>query len=444
MAVLAAAALLDELMGRNRNIAPHDKPKELNWDDPEYCKLYMVRFCPHDLFVNTRADLGQCSKVHDDEAKTLFEKSNSFKKQLYEDEFIRFCQSMLNEVERKIVKGKQRLALIGKPDAIQLSPAQTQRNEEQIAFLSEKINKLVGEAEQMGTEGNVEQAQGLMKLCDQLKEEREQLRGSNDNSHWQQTAELAAAQEKQMEVCDVCGAFLIVGDAQQRIDDHLMGKQHVGYARLKAALQELMNNRQKSREEKEKKREEERSERIRLREEEERKRHKDRGERPDRRRKPDEDEKGKMRPRQRSRSPKSRRHGSSSRSRSNPRRSKDKDHARKAGRSSERGRRSRSKERSRKRGDDHDKDRRKSEKDKDCTGRCVIACSACPLITFCTNHWPHGFHAVCAQLIFSLAMASLSVWHNACHAIQLVGCAGNSRLCAGALMVCIQDIQKVN
>ena len=37
----------------------------------------------------------------------------------------------------------------------------------------------------MGTQGNVEQAQGLMKLCDQLKEEREQLRKQNDNSHWQ-------------------------------------------------------------------------------------------------------------------------------------------------------------------------------------------------------------------------------------------------------------------
>lgn len=43
-----------------------------------------------------------------------------------------------------------------------------------------------------------------------------------------------------MEVCDVCGAFLIVGDAQQRIDDHLMGKQHVGYAKLKSALDELV------------------------------------------------------------------------------------------------------------------------------------------------------------------------------------------------------------
>lgn len=43
-----------------------------------------------------------------------------------------------------------------------------------------------------------------------------------------------------MEVCEVCGAFLIVGDAQSRIDDHLMGKQHVGYARLRSSLDEIM------------------------------------------------------------------------------------------------------------------------------------------------------------------------------------------------------------
>lgn len=102
-----------------------------------------------------------------------------------------------------------------------MTPAQAQRNQEQMSLLNEKINKLVEEAEAAGIQGNVEQAQGLMKLCDQLKEERITLR---ENSHWQQTASLAAEQEKQMEVCQVCGAFLIVGDAPQRIDDHLMGK----------------------------------------------------------------------------------------------------------------------------------------------------------------------------------------------------------------------------
>lgn len=48
-----------------------------------------------------------------------------------------------------------------------------------------------------------------------------------------------AVQEKQMEVCEVCGAFLIVGDAQSRVDDHLMGKQHMGYAKIKTAIVEL-------------------------------------------------------------------------------------------------------------------------------------------------------------------------------------------------------------
>ena len=48
-----------------------------------------------------------------------------------------------------------------------------------------------------------------------------------------------SAQEKQMEVCEVCGAFLIIGDAQTRVDDHLQGKQHMGYAKIKSTIEEL-------------------------------------------------------------------------------------------------------------------------------------------------------------------------------------------------------------
>lgn len=42
MAVLAAAQLLDELMGRNRNIAPNEKVTELNWEDPEVAKILLL------------------------------------------------------------------------------------------------------------------------------------------------------------------------------------------------------------------------------------------------------------------------------------------------------------------------------------------------------------------------------------------------------------------
>uniref|UniRef100_A0A8D9F7M3 Luc7-like protein 3 n=1 Tax=Cacopsylla melanoneura TaxID=428564 RepID=A0A8D9F7M3_9HEMI len=249
MAKNAASALLDELMGRHRNAAPHEQKKDVEWEDPEFCKFFLVKFCPHDLFVNTRADLGPCPKVHDDEAKVQFDKSRSYVKSQYTDEFIKFCNNLIHDVERKIVKGRHRLSLIGQKTEppSRLSTAQQSKNEETIDILNEKINNLVKEAERVGMEGAVEKAQGLMKLCDQLKEERESLRRQNSDNHWSQTAELAAAQEKQMEVCTVCGAFLIVGDAQSRIDDHLMGKQHLGYSKLKGAVEELTTSRAQER-----------------------------------------------------------------------------------------------------------------------------------------------------------------------------------------------------
>jgi len=48
-----------------------------------------------------------------------------------------------------------------------------------------------------------------------------------------------------MEVCEICGAMLFIDDAPQRLDDHIQGKQHVGYARIRAYIAE----RQKKREE---------------------------------------------------------------------------------------------------------------------------------------------------------------------------------------------------
>ena len=44
---------------------------------------------------------------------------------------------------------------------------------------------------------------------------------------------------KHMEVCIVCGAFLVVNDTQTRVDAHLSGKQHVGYKMIREAISEL-------------------------------------------------------------------------------------------------------------------------------------------------------------------------------------------------------------
>ena len=38
MATSQIASMLDELMGRNRNVAPNENVRELQWSDPEVCK----------------------------------------------------------------------------------------------------------------------------------------------------------------------------------------------------------------------------------------------------------------------------------------------------------------------------------------------------------------------------------------------------------------------
>jgi hypothetical protein len=46
--------------------------------------------------------------------------------------------------------------------------------------------------------------------------------------------------DKAMQVCEVCGSYLIIGEAQHRLDDHIMGKQHMGFALLRKTKEDVM------------------------------------------------------------------------------------------------------------------------------------------------------------------------------------------------------------
>ncbi|CAG7723407.1 unnamed protein product [Allacma fusca] len=235
------SSILDELMGRNRNALPTEKPKQLHWDDPEICTHYLVCFCPHELFVNTKADLGACPKLHDEQIrKKYLEDAPTFKKAMFEADFIRFAEKMISDIEAKIKRGKMRIALANGPDGGTYAGPGS-KNAEKIALLTDKINSILEEAEEAGCEGDVEKAQGLMKLCDQLKDEREQLKSHELNHPWNP--------DKAMQVCEVCGSYLIIGEAQHRLDDHIMGKQHVGFAMLRKNLEDIKKAREKRNEE---------------------------------------------------------------------------------------------------------------------------------------------------------------------------------------------------
>lgn len=94
--------------------------------------------------------MGACPKIHDEEAKKQYElDKNNSKKYEYEDEFLRFCTNMINEVDRKIIKGRQRLDLMNS----KLENRPVSKQQDQINNINEKIKKLVREAEEAGNRG---------------------------------------------------------------------------------------------------------------------------------------------------------------------------------------------------------------------------------------------------------------------------------------------------
>lgn len=61
--------LLEQLMGGGIS----SRAAQLNMHDPKVCRSYLVGTCPHDLFTNTKQDLGPCSRVHSEALKAEYE-----------------------------------------------------------------------------------------------------------------------------------------------------------------------------------------------------------------------------------------------------------------------------------------------------------------------------------------------------------------------------------
>jgi len=344
MATAEMAAMLDELMGRNRNAGPNEKIEEVTWEDESVCKYFLVDFCPHDVFVNTKVDLGPCPNIHSEDLRHDYKKADfNHRKSSVEDDFIRFCQKMINDLGHKIRRSKDRLQLnkLEQQAAAGLSQEKQQEIEQQIAILTEKINILVDKAEKAGCEGDVEEAQGVLKLCDQLREEREELKkqiGIKPSENFNQVA-------KPMEVCETCGSFLIINDAQSRIEDHIKGKQHIGYSKVKESLENMLELRRQRREDREKEREKKKEE------------DRESGERSSKEKDEDRSSRDKNSKSRKSRSrSRDRRRRSRSRSRDRRRRSRSRDYRRRS-RSRDHRRRSRSRDHRRR---SRSRDRRRS------------------------------------------------------------------------------------
>ncbi|KAK9070340.1 hypothetical protein SSX86_010741 [Deinandra increscens subsp. villosa] len=260
----AQRALLDELMGSARNLTEEERRghREITWDDKEVCGFYMVKFCPHDLFVNTKSDLGPCPKIHDPKLKESFENSprhDSYAPR-FEAELAHFCEKLVMDLDRKVRRGRERLA---QELEVPPPPPVPAEKSEQLSVLEEKIKNLLESVEALGEAGKVDEAGALMRKVDLLNIEKTALTLQSQNDKI-----LTLAQEKKMALCETCGSFLIANDALERTQSHVTGKQHIGYGMVRDFLSEYKESKEKAREEERLAREKEAEERRKQREKE--------------------------------------------------------------------------------------------------------------------------------------------------------------------------------
>ena len=92
---------LDELMGKDRNYPLHIRlSKREHFDNPDVCKYFLIAFCPHSLFPNTRADLKPCKKRHDQFFKDMF--STDPNKEYYTHKYMPDLMKLLEDQVRRV------------------------------------------------------------------------------------------------------------------------------------------------------------------------------------------------------------------------------------------------------------------------------------------------------------------------------------------------------
>ena len=217
---------LDNLMGKDRNLPIKEQIlKKKHFDDPDVCKFFLIGFCPHELFTYVKSsNIGECHYRHDQQFKISFESDpNKENYQIkYEEDLISFLESITSELDIKIKRCLERIEM-PPPEQVLNKDAQIE-----LENLDKEITEKISEAEHLGEMGLIEQSEKLMKEIEQIKIQRNLL--TNTKEH------VAIYKDRQMKVCEICGALQSAIDNEKRIQTHKEGKIHSAYLKIRQYL----------------------------------------------------------------------------------------------------------------------------------------------------------------------------------------------------------------
>lgn len=248
----------DNLLGKDRDLPLNKKQKtRKHFDDRDVCSFFLIDFCPHELFQNTKSDLGPCKKRHDNFYRAQFQ-TNPNREQYrlrYEEILEGFLERLISDVDTKIKRAIERIE----------APLIENDNKskyifDQVAAIDKLIEEYALEAERLGEQGMIEQSEIVMKNIDQLRDQKNELLSLTGEHP-------LITKDKQLKICEICGALQSIQDDQKRLQVHYEGKLHTGYAKIREVLDQLKRKKIERRLYNENERERERAYRERVEEE---------------------------------------------------------------------------------------------------------------------------------------------------------------------------------
>ncbi|XP_070847038.1 putative RNA-binding protein Luc7-like 1 isoform X1 [Chaetodon auriga] len=336
-------ALLDQLMGTARD--GDETRQRVKFTDERVCKSHLLNCCPHDILSGTRMDLGECTKIHDLALRADYEIASKERDLFFELDAVDHLESFIADCDRRTELAKKRLA-----ETQEEISAEVAAKAEKVHELNEEIGKLLAKAEQLGAEGNVDEAQKVLQEVEKVR-----TRKKDAEEEYRNSMPASSFQQQKLRVCEVCSAYLGLHDNDRRLADHFGGKLHLGFIQIREKLDQLkktvVDKQEKRNQERLKRREErEKEERMRKRTRSRSREHRRSRSRDRRRRRSRSSSRDKRRSRSRSRE-RRRRHRSRSRSRSRGHRhSHEQSSKHKSSRDRERSSRDRSRDRDRRDG----------------------------------------------------------------------------------------------
>lgn len=221
---------LDKLMGKDRDMPLKERQKiKKHFDDRDVCCFYLLDFCPSDLGIKN--EFYECKKRHDVFYKNQF-MNNPNREQYkikYEEILEDYLERMISEVDMKIKRGIVRI------EGVLAENDKSKEVIDQINNIDKRIQELAIKAEQLGEEGMIEESEHIMTQIDNLK--------NHKNEIMQVSEHPLLLKEKNMKICEVCGALQSAQDLEKRITTHYEGRTHKGYAKIREMLTDLKKKR---------------------------------------------------------------------------------------------------------------------------------------------------------------------------------------------------------